>query len=98
MPNLQKIQKQIYQNKIDKGFNITDIPLQFCLTQGELAEAFEAYRKKLPSVGEELADVAIYLFGLSEILGVDLEEEILKKMEKNSKRVYEKVDGVLKRV
>ncbi|MBT4071746.1 MAG: hypothetical protein HOE80_03415 [Candidatus Magasanikbacteria bacterium] len=98
MTNLQKIQKQIYQNKIDKGFNITDIPLQFCLTQGELAEAFEAYRKKLPSVGEELSDVAIYLFGLAEILGVDLEEEILKKMEKNSKRVYEKVDGVLKRV
>jgi NTP pyrophosphatase (non-canonical NTP hydrolase) len=98
MTNLQKIQKQIYQNKIDKGFNITDIPLQFCLTQGELAEAFEAYRKKLPSVSEELADVAIYLFGLAEILGVDLEEEILKKMEKNSKRVYEKVDGVLKRV
>ena len=39
-------------------------------------------------------DVAIYLLGLSEILGIDLEQEILKKIEKNSKRIYKKVDGV----
>jgi NTP pyrophosphatase (non-canonical NTP hydrolase) len=58
------IQKVIFDNKLKKGFNITNIELEFCFTNGELAEAFEAYRKKLPSVGEELADVAIYLYGI----------------------------------
>ncbi len=44
--------------------------------------------------GEELADVAIYLLGLSEILGIDLEDEILKKVYKNSKREYKVINGV----
>jgi len=51
----------IFDNKLKRGFNTTNVELEFCFTNGELAEAFEAYRKKLPSVGEELADVAIYL-------------------------------------
>lgn len=46
---------------------------------GELAEAYEAWRKKKDDLGEELADVAIYLLGLSEILGIDLEDEIQKR-------------------
>lgn len=49
-------------------------------------------------MGEELADVAIYLLGLSEILGIDLEDEIQKKVYKNSKREYQIIDGVNTRV
>jgi NTP pyrophosphatase (non-canonical NTP hydrolase) len=63
-----------------------------------MSEAFEAYDKKLPSIGEELADVAIYLYGIAEILDVDLNQEILKKVEKNERRVYKKVDGITVRV
>ena len=37
---------------------------------------------------EELADVAIFLLGISEILGVDLYEEIIKKMNINANREY----------
>lgn len=92
--NVQTIQKQIYENKLEKGFNVSNIELEFCLTQGELAEAFDAYRKKLPTVGEELADVAIYLYGLAEILGYDLNQEIEKKVKKNRARVYKLVNGV----
>jgi len=51
--------------------------------------------RKKDDLGEELADVAIYLFGLAEIVGVSLEEEIEKKIKKNKKRVYEVKDGVL---
>mgnify|MGYP001033999138 CR=1 FL=1 len=79
MTDLKKLQKEIYQNKVNKGFNITDINKEFCLTYGEVAEAYEAWRKKKDDLGEELADVAIYLLGLSEILNIDLEDEILKK-------------------
>ena len=98
MIDLEKIQKEIYQNKIDKGFNVTDINKEFCLTYGEVSEAYEAWRKKKDDLGEELADVAIYLLGLSEILKIDLEDEILKKVYKNSKRKYKIIDGVNTRV
>jgi hypothetical protein len=63
-----------WENKIAKGFNTTDIPLEFCLLQGEIAEAFDAWRKGREDMGEELADadIAIYLFGLAQMTGVDL--------------------------
>ena len=96
--DLKKLQKEIYQNKVDKGFNITDVNKEFCLLYGEVAETYEAYRKKKEDLGEELADIAIYLLGLAEILGKDLETEILNKVEKNRNRVYKNVDGVNVRI
>lgn len=94
MVDLKALQKQVYQNKIDKGFNVTNIEKEFCLAYGEMAEAYEAYRKKKDDLGEEFADVIIYLLGLSEILGIDLEHELLHKIEKNKHREYQKIDGV----
>lgn len=32
MVDLKKLQKEIYQNKVDKGFNVTDVNKEFCLT------------------------------------------------------------------
>ena len=98
MIDLSALQKRVYQNKVNHGFNVTNIPLEFTLTYGELSEAFEAWRKKSDDVGEELADVMIYLMGLAEILGVDLEVELLRKMEINEQRKYVREEGVLKRV
>lgn len=92
--SLKQLQKQVYQNKLNKGFNVTNIEKEFCLLYGEVAEAYEAYRKKKGDLGEELADVAIYLLGLAEILGFDLEQEITMKMEKNQRRIYKLIDGV----
>lgn len=91
---LKELQKKIYQNKINKGFNTTDIAKEFCLLYGEVGEAYEAYRKKKPDLNEELADIAIYLLGISEILGFDLEKEIENKVKINEKRVYKVIDGV----
>lgn len=96
--DLKEVQKQVWENKVEKGFNTTDVEKEFCLLYGEVAEAFEAYRKNKDDLGEELADVAIYLLGLSEMLGFDLEEEVTKKVSKNKKRVYKKVNGVSVRV
>ena len=94
---MKETQKEIYQNKLDKGFNVTDVSKEFCLLYGEVAEAYDAWRKKKENVGEELADIAIYLMGLSEILGIDLESEIEKKVAINRDRVYQLVDGVLRK-
>ena len=63
-----------------------------------MAEAYEAWRKKKDDLGEEIADVLIYLLGLSEILNIDLETELLKKIEKNKHREYKVIDGVNTRV
>ena len=98
MVDLKQVQERIYRNKVAKGFNVTDICMEFCYMYGELAEACEAYVEKKADLGEELADVAIYLLGLAEILGVDLEKEILNKMDKNEKRVYIQENGINKRI
>ena len=92
------MQKEVWKNKLEKGFNTTNVEKEFCLLYGEVAESYEAYRKKKDDLNEELADVAIYLMGLSEMLGYDLEEEIRKKVAKNAKRIYKNVDGVKIRV
>lgn len=89
-------QKLTWENKVAKGFNTTDVPLEFCLLQGEVAEAFDAWRKGRGSAGEELADVTIYLFSLAEMIGIDLEAEVEAKIAKNASRVYKRLpNGVL---
>ena len=93
--NLKEMQKEILQNKINKGFNTTDINKEFCLLYGEVSEAYDAYRKNKDDLGEELADIAIYLLGISEILGKDLEEEIINKIEINKNRKYKNVNGTM---
>jgi len=95
---LKKIQKDIWQNKLNKGFNTTDVNKEFCLLYGEVSEAYDAWKKKKDDLNEELADIAIYLMGLSEMLGFDLADEIEKKVSKNEKRVYKNINGVNVRI
>jgi len=94
MIDLAALQKRVYQNKVAKGFNTTDVYKEFCYMYGEISEACDAYILKKDSIGEELADVAIFLLGLSEILDINLEAEILRKVEINEKRKYIQKDGV----
>ena len=95
MSHIKSLQKKVIYNKVAKGFNTTDIPLEFMLLTEEIAESFEAWRKKKPYLGEELADVMIYLMGLAEILGFDLDKEVAAKMVKNEDRKYIRKNGVL---
>ncbi len=91
---LSKLQKSIYNLKKERGYNLEDIYLEFCYLQEEASEAFNAFHKKKEGLDLELADVAIYLCGIAEILGIDLEEAILKKHHINSQRKYELQNGV----
>ena len=84
-------QKLAWENKVVKGFNTTDVPLEFCLLQGEMAEAFDAWRKDRGTIGEELADVALFLFSLAAMTGVDLQAEVEAKIEKNAARAYSRL-------
>jgi NTP pyrophosphatase (non-canonical NTP hydrolase) len=94
MIDLKKCQKEIYQNKVKKGFNVTDLKEEFLYLYGEVGEAYNAWLKDKDDVGEELADVVIFALGISEILGIDLEKEIEHKIYKNSKREYEIINGI----
>jgi NTP pyrophosphatase (non-canonical NTP hydrolase) len=66
---LRSAQKLGWENKVAKGFNTTDVPLEFFLLQGEIAEAFDAWHEGREDVGEERADVATYLLSLAEMTG-----------------------------
>lgn len=81
-------QKLAWVNKIAKGFNTTDVALEFGLLTAEVGEAFTAWRKHLPDLGEELADIVIYTMALAEMAGLDLDSEVERKIAKNHARVY----------
>jgi NTP pyrophosphatase (non-canonical NTP hydrolase) len=89
---IKEAQRLAWANKIAKGFNTSDVPLEFMLLRGEVAESFQAWRRAQPDLGEELADVALYLFALAEMNGVDLDGEVERKITKNSRRQYRR-DG-----
>jgi hypothetical protein len=93
--DIKSLQEEIMNNKVSKGFNTTDIPLEFMLLTGEVSEAFDAWRKKKSDLGEEIADIMIYLFGLAKMLNVDLENELVAKIEKNRERKYVRKNGTL---
>ena len=88
MIDLKELQKEVIRNKIEKGFNTSDMSLEFCRAHEELSEAFSKWNKNHDGVAEEFADVAIFLLGLCEQLGYDLETELLRKIEINKKRKY----------
>ncbi len=90
--DIQLAQKLAWENKIAKGFNTTDVPLEFGLLTAEIGEAFTAWRTGLPDFGEELADVFLYLTALAEMNGIDLGDEVTRKIEKNTRRRYEHND------
>lgn len=81
------LQKQIVQNKINHGFNTTDMNQEFVLLYGEVAEAYEAWKHNT-NLSEELADVMIYLLGIAELNNIDLLTEVKAKMEINERRSY----------
>ena len=93
MIDLQDLQSKIWANKIAKGFSTDNIETEFNLTYAELAETYEAYRKQLPDVGEELADVFIYVLCLAKMLNIDLETEVVAKIQKNARRTYRQLEN-----
>jgi len=79
---IREAQKLAWDNKIAKGFNVVDVPLEFGLLTAEVGEAFTAWRKRLDDFGEELADIAIYLMAIAQMNGIDLDTEITRKIER----------------
>ncbi len=90
MVDLKDLQKEVIRNKKEKGFNTNDIAVEFCRAHEELSEAFSKYNKNQSGVAEEFADVMIFILGMCEQMGFDLEKELVRKIEINKNRKYTK--------
>jgi hypothetical protein len=83
-------QELAWENKLAKRFNTTNIPLEFCLLQAEIAGAFHEWRRGGTNIGPELAAAAIGLLGLAGMTGVDLQAEVEAGLAKNAARIYQR--------
>jgi len=96
--NLSELQKDIYQNKINRGFNVTDVGKEIVLMVEELGELARAYKNSDKKPAKEIShkdemvdavgDLMIYCLGLCEMLGVNSEEVLDKIIENNKKRTH----------
>lgn len=78
-----------FRNERDwKQFHTTEnLAKSIVIESAELLENFQwGDAIKMDDVTDELADILIYSFLMAESLGVDIEEIMLKKLEKNKKR------------
>ncbi len=92
MGQVRDLQKRVWANKVKNGFDKSTVDRDILLAQGELTEVFDAYRKELDDLDEELADVVLYMLGLAEKLGIDLEDALQKKLTIVEKRKWKKVN------
>lgn len=89
MIDLKDLQRQVMENRREKGFD-SEVTQDFCRAYEELSEAFSKYNKNQNGVAEEFADVIIFILGMCDTLGYDLEKELVAKVEKNKTRKYKK--------
>ena len=76
-----------------------DLAISISFEANELLENFqwrsseEAIRDSKQNIKEEMADVLIYLVQMADLLDIDLEEEVLKKLEKNAIKYPVKIEN-----
>lgn len=93
--HLEHIEKKVIDVNEANGWTIDPnawnmkgiVPEKLMLIVTEVAEAMEGYRDDdFTNFKEELADIAIRLLHLSKSLGIDLQYQILRKLEINANR------------
>lgn len=89
---MKQLIEKIDQFANDRNWNRYHTPknlsMSIAIEAAELMECFQWDDPELDSSNpeEELADVMIYCLRLSSVLGLDMKEEILKKLTKNALR------------
>ncbi len=91
---IKELQNRVMKQAKEHGFGTQpeeiNVGEKIALIHSEVSEGFEAYRNKnihdIHGLGEELGDVVQRVLHLCGILDIDLEKEILKKLEINKDR------------
>jgi NTP pyrophosphatase (non-canonical NTP hydrolase) len=91
---LKQVTEQILKFRDDRDWKQyhteKDLAISIALEASELLENFQwktseqAVSETKQNMKEEMADIFIYLIQLVDKLGIDLEEEVYKKLEKNA--------------
>lgn len=94
--NMKKLQQEIIEFTEERGWtgnkDARNLAISISLEASELLEHFqwknaeEAVANNKEQIAEEAADVLIYLLQFADAIGIDLEEETKKKMQKNASR------------
>lgn len=95
---LQELTEEMHRFVASKGFYEPDSPrpqvprnlaISLVLEASEVLEHFQWGDQADPAqLGEELADVALYLLQIASVSGIDLEQSILAKLRKNAQREW----------
>ena len=81
-----------YETGSPRPQTLRNLAISLNLEAGEVLEHFQwgDQDPDLQALGEELADVALYLLQIASVAGIDLEQAILAKLERNYTRKWEK--------
>jgi NTP pyrophosphatase (non-canonical NTP hydrolase) len=102
--SLGDLQRYVRQMEVERGFQ-DQTAIQKCLLLGEeVGELFRAVRRREglvvdpastnASVGDELADLLIYLCAIANRYGVDLEDAFRAKERVNATRAWARAEGL----
>jgi len=93
---MQEVIRKVVEFRDERNWrqlhNPKDLSISLSLEASELLENFqwrtneEAIAENTENIRDEMADVAIYLIALADLLEIDMEEAILAKLEKNAKK------------
>ena len=81
-----------YETGSPRPQTLRNLAISLNLEAGEVLEHFQWSDQDpdLQALGEELADVTLYLLQIASVAGIDLEQAILAKLERNYTRNWEK--------
>ncbi len=96
--SLNDLQKKIFNNKVNRDFNTTDIGKEIILMTEELGELARAYKdsdkksakdiSNKEEIIDAIGDLMVYCLGLCAMLGVSSEEILDKIVGNNGKRTH----------
>ncbi len=80
-----------YEEDSPRPQSLRNLAVSLSLEAGEVLEHFQWSDSKpdVEELGEELADVTLYLLQIASVAGIDLEQAILRKLERNYGRTWE---------
>lgn len=85
-------EKGWYETRTSRPQTLRNLAISLSLEASEVLEHFQwqDHIDDPDDLSSELADVALYLLQIASIAEIDLEEAILKKLEKNYNRSWDK--------